>query len=349
MSAKFIDVPADQWTQEFYADELAEQRKFDRRPRQDVSNHAAAFNALMHAGGIHADVHQALHIFLGMTRGSAPGEDVLLKESEAGALLPGEASAQEVSLRKRWTRAWSQIEAEMRRTGRRLGERVKGEFIPASRERDEKKVCPRYRSEIAQAVVDITRRAAQLRGRRGERFERAALEAWASLPPYVAPEESQTIGAEHGDRSKRRKPCRAKQRWNSSTLEMIEDAKARGAEAVDALRASLHADLETFFADVDNDPDTTPSSLDNTLVDRGELVRTIENTERENTEENCKVDSFVVDTPVHDDGAPDDPSWLAVAVAESAARRSGSPPALRLVESEPGPSAASDNAMERLE
>jgi hypothetical protein len=158
MSAKFTDTPAEEFEREFLADEMLELRKTDGPARRLASNSAAAFNALLDAGGISAEAHQPLHIFLDKTRGLGPDEEVrFFSDREAGALLPGVAGASPASLAKRWTRAWNEILVpEMARTKKRFaGRRENGSIRLASRIATEKKTAPRYFSDIAQAVVDV--------------------------------------------------------------------------------------------------------------------------------------------------------------------------------------------------
>src|SRR5436853_3816720 len=119
MSAKFIDIPADEWEQQYFSEELKEGRKRDKLARVKVSNHAAAFNALMDVGGVSADIHQSLHIFLDKTRGYAPDEEIkFFSEKEAGALLPGAEGVTDGSCARRWKRAWAEIEQEQARAGK---------------------------------------------------------------------------------------------------------------------------------------------------------------------------------------------------------------------------------------
>src|SRR5690242_2099768 len=100
MSTQFKDIPANEWERKHFADELLEDQKADQKSRVKASNLAAAFNALIEVGGLSADIHLPLHIFLDKSRGSAPEEEIVFSEKEAGGLLPGEEGAAETSLRK---------------------------------------------------------------------------------------------------------------------------------------------------------------------------------------------------------------------------------------------------------
>src|SRR4051812_4399629 len=110
MSAKFKDIPVDEWEQEFYSEELKEQRKADKPARSKASNLALAFDELFGVAGFKPEMRLPLHIFLSQTKGKAPDEEVMFSETEAGALLPGEEGVSDGSKRKRWVRgAWTEI------------------------------------------------------------------------------------------------------------------------------------------------------------------------------------------------------------------------------------------------
>ena len=244
MSAQFKDIPADEWEKEFYAEELKEARKIDKPLRVKASNYAAAFNALMEVGGISSDAYQALHVFLDKTRGCAPDEEIkFFSDKAAGALLPGDEGVRDSSLRKRWMRAWQElIEPEMARTGKRFaGTRQAGSISLARRGTQATKTAPLYTSDIAQAIVDVARLAGQMRGKREERFSRAALEVWGKLPAYVAPEVKVKLKAAPEPRAKSLAGGKSRRmnRFETVVREMVETSKPSGEDAVLELAARL--------------------------------------------------------------------------------------------------------------
>src|SRR4051812_1325082 len=110
MSAKFKDIPADEWEQTYCAEELAAERKADKRERGRVSGYALSFTVLLEAGGVSPEVYQAVHVFLAMTRASAPDEQVFaFSEQTAGERLPGDPDVAYSSLRKRFVRMWGMV------------------------------------------------------------------------------------------------------------------------------------------------------------------------------------------------------------------------------------------------
>jgi hypothetical protein len=253
VSAKFKDIPADVWEKEFFADELQEARKVDKDARVKVSGYSEAFNALMDVSGISPDVYQPLNIFLGKTKGKAPEEAVKFSEKEAGRLLPGEMGVASGSFTRRWIRAWRAIELEMARTGKQLGKRVKGSIKLRSRSAPEKRVSPTYYSEIAQAIVDIERAAAGMRGvKHDERFRRAALAVWNELPAYVAPEEKpklkQAATSEPSDSPRAGNNTRRMKRWQQAAREMMEAAKSEGGNAPEQMAALLVVEFGRLVA-----------------------------------------------------------------------------------------------------
>src|SRR5947209_1666407 len=286
MSAQFKEIPADEWQKKHYADELREDRKADSRARRQASNFAAAFDALFHVAGFIAEARLPLHIFLSQTKGKAPDEEVIFSETEAGRLL-GDEEARHDSMRKRWVSAWQMLESEVARTGKSLGNRIKGSRIPATRHAPEKKQAPVYFSEIAQAIVDIERAVSRMNGfKRDERFRRAALEVWSNLPAYVAPEEKQKIGAAQESRADRLagRNTRRMTRFVNTAKEMIAEAQAQGTEALDALRNRLHAELEMLFADAESVTESDAPLFESDL---------------QVSSENRKSDPSHVDSPVH--------------------------------------------------
>jgi hypothetical protein len=332
----FTDIPAEQWEQEYFADELKELRKADGKARRKVSNSAAAFNALIEVLGLSPEVHQPLHVFLDKTRGLGPDEEIKpFNEKDAGAMLPGDEGVADASFRKRWVRAWNEvIEPEQARVGKRFaGRRERGSIRLASRATKEKKTAPRYYSDIAQAVVDIERRADQLRGKRGDRFLRAAMEVKDSLPDYAAPQ----VEAKPKDEKPKSEPrglklagnqTRRVNRIESAAREILQDAKRDGdaAAQTEAKRLAvtlgkliakqldveesnafrLLADALTEAADESESVHSNKeASTDNTewtenaAAGEAELMHTTENQNPQNTEENHKNVSPYVDEPVH--------------------------------------------------
>jgi hypothetical protein len=253
VSAKFVDIPADVWEQEFFADELKEARKIDKTARMKVSGYSEAFNALMAVSGISPDVYQALNIFLGKTKGKAPEEPVKFSEKEAGRLLPGEANVADGSFTRRWVRAWNVIETEMARTGKQLGKRVKGSIRLRSKEAPEKKDSPTYYSGIAQAIVEIERAAMVMRGKkRDECYRLAALTVWSKLPAYIAPEvkpklkEASSFGKSSGQGAGNN--SRRMQRWQQAAKEMLQVAKCEGGDAPEKMAARLVVEFGRLVA-----------------------------------------------------------------------------------------------------
>jgi hypothetical protein len=313
MSAKFTDIPADVWEKTFYADELKEDRKADKKSRVAVSNHAAAFNWLIEVGGLSADIHQPLHIFLDKTRGCAPDEEIkFFSEKDAGALLSGEEGITDGSKRRRWKRAWSAIESEQARTGKLFaGTRKNGSIRLASRQAEEKKIAPVYFSQIVQAVVDVERLALRMRGKREDRFRRAALEVWANLPAYVAPEEEeQKIKAEPKPRAKRLagNNTRRMTRFDGAVKESAAAEKVNGDGAALTLAARMAVQLGQRFAEelgIDRESvfrfmaEALHQAAENADLEEAEFVAPTPTGLCENAEENREVDTSYVDSPVH--------------------------------------------------
>jgi hypothetical protein len=73
-------------------------------------------------------------------------------------------------------------------------------------------------------------------------------------------------------------------RWHKATEEMIREAQRESPQAVEVLRARLHQELETMFADSET-VIKSDAPLENELC--------------ENTEGKCEVDPSYVDGPVH--------------------------------------------------
>jgi hypothetical protein len=309
MSANIKSIPADEWITDYCSDELKADRKADKPRRVVACNFSEAFTALMHAGGVNPSVHQALNVFLGKSRGLAPHEEIaFFSEKEAGALLPGDEGVTDGSLRKRWVRAWEAIEAEQADKQKLFaGSRVKGSLRLASKTTDEKKVAPKYYSEIAQAVVDVERLAGKKRGSRSKRFSEAAIEIWNKLPAYVAPDEDTTIKLKavpepRGERlsGNRRNAARRLDEAMKACFEETSD--------VDTLEAAMIEKVREMARVARGVVNSLPS--DNTRVDKTENgadpktgVRGTNFFESsQNTEQNREDDAPHVDSAVHVDG-----------------------------------------------
>jgi hypothetical protein len=255
MTAKFTDIPADEWEQQHCADDLATERKADKTERGHVSNCALALTSFLETGGVSRDVFQAVHTYLGKTKYHAPDEPVaFFSERDAGALLPGEPDVADESMKKRFVRAWSLIEHEQARTGKRFcGRREKGTIQLASQRGSEKKQAPKYFSQIAQAVVDVERLASRLRGKREDRFRRASLEVWKALPAFSAsditifPEKPRESGVVNGDSTP--KHSRRLDRVVRAAKEMLTEAGKRDEATVKATCKELAVELGRVFAE----------------------------------------------------------------------------------------------------
>lgn len=312
MSTNFKTIPADEWIEEFYSDELKADRKADKPARYKACNFSEAFTALMYVGGVNPFVHQTLHVFLGKSRGLAPDEEIkFFSEKDAGALLPAKdptKSVNDASLRKRFVRAWDETTEEMARTGKRFaGSRVDGAIRFASKTADEKKTAPKYYSEIAQAVVDVERLANQKRGMsRAKRFSEAAIEVWNKLPAYVAPASDKaaklsTVPDAPAERLSGKR-TNAARRWDGATNDLIATS-----DDLDALEQMLIEQLKLKFAAARGE--VNDSSSDNTIVDnaqneaaaktKSECTNSFEASQ--NTEEKREVEGSHVDKVVHVD------------------------------------------------
>jgi hypothetical protein len=293
MSAQLREISAATWKQEHYAAELKAERQADRPARRQAANFAAAFDVLFHVSGFIPDARLPLHIFLSQTRGCAPDEEVIISETEAGRLLPGDDEVAPESMRKRWVRAWKLLESEMARTGKSVGSRINGSVTLATRYTRGQKKAPVYRSEIAQAVVDIERAARRMNGlKRAERFRLAALEVWSHLPDYHSPAEKQQIKTQPEGSAERiaGKQARRMRHWQKTAKEMIAEAQAQGPEALDTLRARLHAELETLFADAESVTESEAPLLESDL---------------QIPSENCEIAPAHVDRSVHENSLDD--------------------------------------------
>ena len=275
MSAKFVDMPADEWEQKYCGEELAAERKADKKERGRVSALAFSLTSLLEAGRVSRDVFQAIHIFLSKSKYHAPDEPVkFFSEREAGALLPGDAEVADESMRKRFVRAWGEIEAEQARTGKRFcGRREKGSIQLASRKADEKKKGPEYYSQIAQAVLDVERAANRLRGSREDRFRRAGVEVWASLPAFydditIHPEKPAASSKGQGAADSTPKHSRRLDRFVRAAQEMLREAKKRDNETVEATGKELALELCKVFAEaMDVEPESVLRLLAETLME----------------------------------------------------------------------------------
>jgi hypothetical protein len=328
----FTDIPADEWEQTYCADELAAERKTDKKERGRVSDYALSLISLLEAGGVSRNVFQAVHIYLSKSKYHAPDESVkFFSERDAGDLLPGDPDVAYESLRKRFVRAWGEIEAEQARTGKRFcGRREKGSIQLASRKtgKQEKKKAPEYFSQIAQAVVDVQREADRLRGSREDRFRRAALMVWKNLPAFTEAEItifSEKPRKDSASESDTPKGSRRLDRFVRAAKEMLTEAKKRDNGTVEATCRELAVELGKVFAealDVDQESalrllaDTlteaadapvfsNEDSLDNTLTvqsvyGENEKVRaTSQNQNPQNSEQKREDDSPHVYGPVH--------------------------------------------------
>lgn len=279
MSAKFIDIPADEWERTYCAEELAEERKADKMERGRVSGYAMSFTALLEAGGVSADVYQVAHIFLALTKNHAPDEPVrCFPEKDAGERLPGDPDVAYSSFRKRFVRAWGLIEQEQARTGKCFaGRREKGSIKLASRKSEAQKIGPKYFSQIAQAVVDVQRIASSLRGYRDDRYRRAAQEVWAKLPPFteaditIQPEKPNApvkSAASKSPESDSAKYPRRLDRFVRAAREMLAESKKRDDGAVETTAKELALELCNVFAEaLDVDPESAMRLLADTLTE----------------------------------------------------------------------------------
>jgi hypothetical protein len=279
MSTRFKDIPAEEWEQTFCAEELAEERKADKKERGRVSGYALSFTALLEAGGVSPDVYQAVHVFLALTKNHAPEEAVRgFSEKDAGERLPGNPDVAYESLRKRFIRAWSIIEQEQARTGKCFaGRREKGSIKLASRKSDAKKIGPKYFSQIAQSAVDVQRIASNLRGYREDRYRRAALEVWNKLPAFtegditIPPENTKTSENSGGSKSSQSAPSkypRRLDRFVRAAREMLSEAKKRGDSVAQATGKELAMELCKVFAEtLDVEPESAMRLLADTLTE----------------------------------------------------------------------------------
>lgn len=252
----------------------------DAPRRRSASNYAAAFNALTKISGIKPDFWNGLHILLDKTQGSAPGDCVEFNNTGAGALLPGDDDVSDDAKARRWKRFWcgydtkeahyDGFEDEQRRLGKRIAYREPGKTVKQTKFDEPKLIPSRYKSSLAQMMVDIVRRASELKDKRiqgkkltrKQRFEEAAKITWNLLPDY---DETSKIKIK-GDSKQHGKPTknRCMDRILKAAKEMI--ALAESEEEIERLRMNLHAELETLFADatsVENEPEETQKSDEN--------------------------------------------------------------------------------------
>jgi hypothetical protein len=345
MSAKFIDIPADEWEQTYCAEELAAERKADKKERERVSALAFALTSLLEAGGVSRGVFQAVHIILSKSRYRAPDEPMIFSERDAGALLPGDPDVAYGSLRKRFVRAWGEIEAEQSRTGKRFcGRREKGSIQLASRKADAKKKAPAYFSQIAQAVLEVQREADRLRGKRDDRFRRAALMVWAKLPAFTEADitiflDKPAAAKEQETKDSEPKHSRRLDRFTRVTEEMLTEAKKQDDRTVTATAKMLAVELGNRLAKaLGVEPESALRLLADTLteaadapvlseIDSLDLIQTGQSVDEENikvratsenenlhfSEQNEVSQCFTVDRAVHVEGEaqdfPDFPTW----------------------------------------
>jgi hypothetical protein len=271
----FTDIPAEEWEAVNCAEELTEERKADSKERGRASNFAMAFISLLEAGGVSRDIFPAVHVFLSKTKKHAPDEPVsFFSERDAGALLPGDPEVAYESLRKRYVRAWGFIEHEQARTGKRFcGYREKGSIQLASQKASEKKRAPKYFSQIAQAVVDVERGAARLRGGREDRFRRASLDVWAQLPAFteaditIHGEQPRASGGKTSEKAAPKHPRRL-DRFARAAKEMLAEAQRRNNGTVEATGRELVLELGKLFAEaLDVEPESALRLLADTLTE----------------------------------------------------------------------------------
>jgi len=231
MSAKFVDIPVEQFEQEYFAEEMQEARKLDKPARQKASGYAAALDALFEVSGCPAELHKGIHILLNKSLGKAPHEVVIFSEADAGALLPGDSEIVPSSKKKRWMRFWTEFEAWMQNTGKRLARRTPG-YCKVIQKKEVKRGAT-YQSEVAQAVVDIERQASKMRRRRVEAYRTAALEVWSNLPAYVAEEVKPKLDTKPRPQIRLvGKRSRAMERFEKAASRVVEENKENGAAAM---------------------------------------------------------------------------------------------------------------------
>lgn len=313
MSAKIARQSADEWERQYCAEELREERKAEKAERGRVSGYAMSFIAFLEAGNVNPKVYQTVYVFLAETKNHAPEEVVtFFSEKDAGARLRGQSDIAYSSLRKRFQRGWGEIEQEQVNTGKCFaGRREKGSIRLASREADEKKSAPKYWSQIAQAVVDVERIASRLRGKREDRYRRAARQVWDALPAFT--DEDVTIRLREPEvcQGKREDRLAGKQtrrltRFVSAAEEMLAEAKKRDNAAVEVQSKELVLELGKLVAEaLDVEPESALRLLADTLTEAAETpapakVRaTSQNQNLQNSEQKRDSDSSHVDKSVH--------------------------------------------------
>jgi hypothetical protein len=189
MNARIKRRPADEVLREIEAAEKVEQRKADKESRKRVSDQEGAIAALFAVWGCTPEEQETLRIIINLTKGSDPGQSVIVIESEAGRMLRGNDGLTEGSYAKRYKRRWLEdIERDLQgRIKKRIGERLPGKLVYKGKDgKDAKPKSAEYRVELTQIICDVIRLTNLARGkRRTDRFRAAALAVHAELPDYI--------------------------------------------------------------------------------------------------------------------------------------------------------------------
>jgi len=253
MSAVIQNLSMEEFERDHFADELREARRLDKPKREQISRQAEALDALVAVAGYSPDLFKGLHVLLGKTRGKAPDEWVRFRDSEAGALLPGDSDVTDGSKAKRWQRWCIEFEADQARTGKRVMRRQPGKKIIEAG--TTKKLCSQYLSELAQMVVDIDRRVGQIRTpgiKRPEKLRMAAREIFSALPAYDPPPEKINPKGKPVARPQRLagNRSRAMNRFLNAAADLLDEKKFSGESAIDAEVARLHMALEALASEI---------------------------------------------------------------------------------------------------
>jgi hypothetical protein len=314
MSAAIKSLSVEEFERDFFADELREARRTDKPKREQISRQAEALDALVAVAGYSPDLFKGLHVLLGKTRGRAPDEWVRFKDSEAGALLPGDSDVTDGSKAKRWQRWCLEFEAEQARTGKRVMRRQPGKKIVEAGAT--KKLCSQYLSELAQMVADIDRRAGQIRTqgiKRAEKLRMAALEIFSALPAYDPPPVKDSPKGKPEARPQRLagNRSRAMNRFLSAAKQLLEEKKLSGEVAIDREVARLQMELEALAAEmrsqVDLDAVVHAGNTEWTETQKGEKLIAINfeaktQNSRQNEEKGEKILDRAVQYPERDEG-----------------------------------------------
>jgi hypothetical protein len=320
-SALFHDGTPEAFEQAYFAEETKEARQADKGRREMISKQAEALDALVAVAGYSPDLFKGLHVLLGKTRGKAPDEWARFKDSEAGALLPGDSDVTDSSKAKRWQRWCAEFEEEQARTGKRVMRRLPGKKI--IEQGTTKKLCSQYLSELAQMVVDVDRRASQIRTRglkRVEKLRMAALEIFAALPDYDAPQPKVKLKGKSEPRPPRLAGYRSRalNRFLSAAKQMLNEKKSLGELALDAEVSRLQMELESLAAEMRsqiNPEDAVLVHAGNTEwtetqtgAKEPEMVRSNFEAKTQKSRQNEETDEKILDSPVqYLDGQADSP------------------------------------------